>query len=163
MPPPELASYFAAERQGGFLLVALAFASVGFAAYLWMHRSAFIAMAWPLVICGVFQLGIGLTVALRAPAQVARLEQGLQTNATLTSAAELARMDRVNTTFRIIMGAEVAAILVGLFLLLSFAHPSTPAAVGTGLLLEAAVLLVFDAFAHERAHRYTEWLRSVTG
>jgi hypothetical protein len=161
--PPELASYFEAERYAGFLLIALATASIGFAAFLWIHRSAFIAMAWPLVIVGVFQLGIGLTVALRTPQQVNQLEQGLQTSTTLTSAAELARMDRVNANFRIVKATEAVLIVLGLFLALYFAHPSTPAAVGLGLLVEATVLLVFDAFAHERAHVYTEWLRGLSG
>ena len=44
MPSAELAEYFTAERQGGFLLVALALAGFGFAAFLWVTRSAFLAM-----------------------------------------------------------------------------------------------------------------------
>lgn len=70
MPPAELAAYFTAERQGGFFLVALALVSFGFAATLWANRSAFAAMAWPLVALGSLQLIIGLVVALRTPAQV---------------------------------------------------------------------------------------------
>lgn len=163
MPPPELVSYFEAERLGGFLLVVLAIASASLAAFLWIRRSAFVAMVWPLMIFGVFQLSIGLTVALRTPAQVNKLEQGLQTNLTHTKVAELARMDRVNANFRLVKVAEAVVILLGLFLALYFVHPSTPAAVGLGLLVEAAVLLVFDAFAHERARTYTEWLQSLSG
>lgn len=70
MPPAELAAYFTAERQGGFFLVALALVSFGFAATLWANRSAFAAMAWPLVALGSLQLIIGLVVALRTPSQV---------------------------------------------------------------------------------------------
>ena len=71
MPTTELTTYFIAERQGGFVLVALALVSLGFAAVLWANRSAFVAMAWPLVVLGSLQLVIGLVVALRTPAQVA--------------------------------------------------------------------------------------------
>jgi hypothetical protein len=39
------------------------------------------AMAWPLVVLGAFQLIIGLTVALRTPAQVAALEEGFRKRA----------------------------------------------------------------------------------
>ena len=84
MTPTELATYFTAERQGGFFLVALALVSFGFAAVLWANRSAFVAMAWPLVVLGSLQLVIGLVVALRTPAQVASLEQGLRASSATT-------------------------------------------------------------------------------
>lgn len=64
MPSAELAQYFTAERQGGFLLVALALAGFGFAAFLWVTRSAFLAMAWRLIVLGVLQVIVGLAVAV---------------------------------------------------------------------------------------------------
>jgi hypothetical protein len=160
VPSVELAEYFTAERQGGFLLVALALAGFSFAAFLWFTRSAFLAMAWPLVILGAFQIVVGLGVALRTPGQVTSLEQGLRTSRLATASAEAQRMSRVNRTFRIVKVVEVVVIVVGLLLAVLFPHPSTWAAVGLGLLLEAAVLLAFDAFAHQRALVYTQWLQS---
>lgn len=160
MPPAELVEYFTAERQGGFLLVALALAGFGFAAFLWVTRSAFRAMAWPLVVLGVFQVVIGLAVALRAPGQVASLEQGLRTSPAATVPAETQRMSTIRN-FRIVTVAEVAFIVLGLLLVVFFPHPSTWAAAGLGLLVEAAVLLAFDAFAHQRALVYTKWLRGL--
>ena len=161
MPSAELAAYFTAERQGGFLLVALALAAIGFAVYLWVTRSAFRAMGWPLVVLGVFQLVIGLAVALRTPGQVASLEQGLRTSLAATVSAETQRMNTINRNFRIIKIAEVAFIVLGLFLAVFLPHPSTWSAVGLGLLVEAAVLLAFDAFAHQRALVYTKWLQGL--
>lgn len=160
MPSVELAQYFTAERQGGFLLVALALTGFGFAAFLWLTRSAFLAMAWPLVILGAFQLVVGLTVALRTPGQVASLEQGLRTSPAATASAESQRMSRVDRNFRIVKAAEVGCIVLALLLAVLLPHPSTWAAVGLGLLVEAAVLLAFDAFAHQRALVYTQWLQS---
>ncbi|HEX4984817.1 MAG TPA: hypothetical protein VFV71_01970 [Burkholderiales bacterium] len=160
MTSVELAEYFAAERQGGFVLVALALLSFGFAAFLWFARSAFLAMAWPLVILGAFQLVIGLAVALRTPGRVASLQQGLRVSPAATVSAETQRMGRVNRNFRIVKVVEVVVIVAGLLLVMLLAHPGTWAAVGLGLLVEAAVLLVFDAFAHHRALVYTQWLQS---
>jgi hypothetical protein len=57
--------------------------------------------------------------------------------------------------------AEVAFIVLGLLLAVLLPHPSTWAAVGLGLLVEAAVLLAFDAFAHQRALVYTQWLQGL--
>jgi hypothetical protein len=161
MPPPELATYFTAERHGGFFLVALALVSFGFAATLWANRSAFAAMAWPLVALGSLQLIIGLVVALRTPAQVASLEQGLRTSSATTVPAEIRRMEKVNTNFRVVKVVEVSVIVVGLVLVLGLPHPGTWPSVGLGLLVEAAVLLAFDAFAHQRALVYTRWLQGL--
>ena len=161
VPSIELAEYFAAERQGGFLLVALALAGFGFAAFLWMTRSPFLAMAWPLIVLGILQVIVGLAVALRTPAQVAALEEGLRTSLAATVAAETQRMSTINRNFRVIKTVEVAVVLLGLLLPVLLPHPSTWAAVGLGLLVEAAVLLAFDAFAHQRALVYTQWLQGL--
>jgi hypothetical protein len=157
----ELAEYFIAERQGGFLLVALALAGVGLAAFLWVTRSAFLAMAWPLLVLGLLQVVVGLGVALRTPGQIAALEQGLRTSVAATVAVETQRMNTINRNFRIVKLVEVAFIVFGLSLAMLVAHPSTWAAIGLGLLLEGAVLLVFDAFAHQRALIYTQWLQGL--
>lgn len=161
MPPAELAAYFTTERQGGFFLVALALVSFGFAATLWANRSAFAAMAWPLVALGSLQLIIGLVVALRTPAQVASLEQGLRTSSATTVAAEIQRMKKVNTNFRVVKVVEASLIVIGLLLVLGLPHPGTWPSIGLGLLVEAAVLLAFDAFAHHRALVYTRWLQGL--
>lgn len=159
MPPIELTEYFAAERQGGFLLVAMALAGLGFAIFLWIARSAFLAMAWPVVVFAVIQLAIGLTVALRTPAQVTALEHGMASTAAATVASETARMQKINANFRFFKAIEVALIAIGLALVLLFPVPGTVSAVGLGLALEAVVLLVFDSFAHHRALSYTQWLQ----
>jgi hypothetical protein len=161
VPSAELAEYFTAERQGGFLLVALALAGFGFAAFLWVTRSAFLAMAWPLLVLGLFQVVIGLAVALRAPGQVASLEQGLRTSPAATVSAETQRMGTIDRNFRIIKVVEIAFVVLGLLLAVFLPHPSIWAAIGLGLLVEAAVLLAFDAFAHQRAEVYTQWLRGL--
>jgi hypothetical protein len=162
MPTAELAQYFVAERQGGFLLVALALAGFGLSAFLWFSRSAFLAMAWPLVVLGLFELIVGLAVALRTPEQIAALESGLATARTATVSAEIQRMDKVNRNFKVIKVAEVVCIVLGLLLAMLIPHSNAWAAVGLGLLLQASVLLVFDGFAHHRALFYTQWLQSLS-
>jgi hypothetical protein len=161
VPPPELAEYFTAERQGGLVLVLLALVGFGFAGFLWLTRSAFMAMAWPLVVLGVFQLGVGLTVALRTPGQVAALGRGLDTAPAATATAEIQRMTTINRNFRIVKVVEAILIAAGLCLVIFLPHSSAWAAVGLGVLVEAAVLLVFDAFAHHRALVYTQWLKEL--
>ena len=161
MTPAELTDYFTAEKQGACLLVVIAIAGLGFAAYLWFGRSAYLAMAWPLIVVSVLALAVGLGVGLRTPSQVAGLEQGLQTAKTDTVAAEIKRMDKVNRSFRVIKVVEITLVAVALLLVALLPIPSTWASVGMGLLLEASVLLVFDTIAHHRAEVYAKWLQSL--
>lgn len=161
MTPAELTDYFTAEKHGAFLLVAIAAAGFGLAAYLWFSRSAFLAMAWPLLVIGILALVVGLGVGLRTPSQVAALAQGLQSAKAETVAAEIRRMDRVNASFRVIKVIELALIAAAVLPIMILPVPGTWSAVGMGLLLAGSVLLVFDIFAHHRALVYLNWLQSL--
>ena len=158
MPFPELTAYFTAEKHGGLLLVALAAASLALAIYLFATKSLFSAMAWPVLVLGGIGLVIGLTVAGRAAAQIAEIEAGLQSKPTVTITAEIERMARVNGTFELIKKVEIALIAVSILFVIVRPAPDTLGSMGLGILLQSAVLLVFDTFAHHRALHYVEWL-----
>jgi hypothetical protein len=156
---PELTAYFTAEKQGGILLVALAAASLALASYLFVTKSMFSVMAWPLIVFGGLELVIGINVAGRAASQIAELEAGLRAaRRTQTITAEVERMARVNNTFVLVKRVEVALIALSVVFLLVRPAPATLGAVGLGILLQCAVLLAFDTFAHHRAIHYVEWL-----
>jgi hypothetical protein len=158
----ELHQYFDAERHAGLLAAALGLASMGLASYLWFGRSPFKAMAWPLVVIGMIELGVGVGLVIRTNPQVQTLEAGLRASPQATAASELARMIRVNRSFRLILGGEVVLIITSLSLALMLRTQSlTWSAVGMGLLLQAAITLVFDLFAEHRAHVYTRWLSTL--
>lgn len=155
---PELTAYFTAEKHGGLLLVALAAASLALAVYLFATKSVFSAMAWPVLVLGGIELVIGLTVATRTASQVAEIAAGLQSTRTVTITTEIERMARVNGTFVLIKKVEMALIGISLLFLILQPAPATLGSVGLGILLQSAVLLVFDTFAHHRAIHYVEWL-----
>ena len=158
MPFPELTGYFTAEKHGGLLLIALATASVALAAYLFATKSLFAAMGWPVLVFGAVELVIGLAVAGRASAQIAEIEAGLQSKRTVTITTEVERMARVNGTFELIKKVEIALIAVSILFVIVRPAPQTLGAIGLGVLLQSAVLLAFDTFAHHRAIHYVEWL-----
>jgi hypothetical protein len=133
------------------------------AAYLWFRHSPYLAMAWPLVVVGVLVLAVGLGVALRTPSQLAALEQGFQTARTQTVAVELERMKKVGRSFRIVKFVEIAMVAFGLLLVALVPGPGAGSSVGMGLVLTAAVLLVFDTVAQHRAETYVRWLQSALG
>lgn len=158
---PELTDYFTGEKIGAWILVVLAVAGFGFSIYLWIHRSAFLPMIWPLIVVGLLVGAVGLGVGLRTPAQVTALERSFDSAKADTAAAEIQRMNRVNRNFRIIKIVEIALIVAGLMLVVFLPVPGTWSSVGMGLVLVASVLLVFDSFAHHRAEAYVKWLQSL--
>ena len=157
----ELITYFTGEKNGALLLVFMAIVSITGSYLLWHSKSAFVAMAWPLVILGAFELAVGAAVASRTPAQVQQLERGIATDKRITVSKELERMERVNRNFAIVKKVEVAFIVIGLIGAIAFPLGSTWSAVGLGLLLQSTALLVFDSFAHDRANTYVQWLQSI--
>jgi hypothetical protein len=158
---PELLAYFAAERAGGFVLAAIGAAAIVLAAFLWRRGGGYKAMLWPLVAIGLVEVVVGLGVALRTPAQVEALSRGMLQERSATVRAESERMARVNRSFAVLEVVEVALLGIGLMLAWLLPRPGTWSSVGMGLALQAAVLLVFDHFAAERAAAYTRWLQSL--
>ena len=161
MTPPELTNYFTSEKYGAWLLVVLAVAGFALSAYLWINRSAFLPMVWPLILVGLLVGAVGLGVGLRTPAQVTALERSFETAKADTAAAEIQRMNKVNRNFRIVKIVEIALVVIGLFLFVFMPIPGTWSSVGMGLILAASVVLVFDTFAHHRAEVYVKWLQSL--
>jgi len=159
MNTSELLIYFTAEKQGALLIAGLGVASAILATYLWLSRSPFRAMAWPLIIIGAGQLAIGVGLLIRTGPQVTHLEEGLRSNPQVTVESEIARMTKVNWPFKVIIAIEVVLLLTGLSMALVLRSRNLVwASVGMGLLLQAAVTLIFDLFAEHRALIYTRWL-----
>ena len=163
MPTSDLLVYFAAEKQGAVLLVGIGAASAVLAASLWFSGNPLRAMAWPLAVVGLAQIAFGVGLLLRTDPQVARLLEGLRSRPQATVALELARMQQVNRSFAVLEAVETVLLLAGLVLALALRtrHP-TWSAVGMGLVLQAAVTLVFDLFADHRALVYTRWLAAMS-
>ena len=154
--------YFDAEKAGGLLLAVLGIAGLCLASYLWLGRSSFKAMAWPLIVIGLIEVGIGVGLAIRTGPQVQALEAGLQDTRQQTAASEIQRMSRVNRSFRVIIRVVIVVMVAGA--LVAFVLRGTNldwTAVSLGLVLQAAILLAFDVFAEQRAHGYVRWLETL--
>jgi hypothetical protein len=157
----ELISYFGAERNGALLLLCMGAVSFAGAFALWQTRSAFLAMMWPLIVFGTFEVLIGGAVFLRTSSQVQQLEARLAEDRESAVADEVVRMDGVNRNFRIVKVVEVVVIGIGLLALFAFPVGSPWYSVGLGLIVQGAALLAFDSFAHHRADVYVEWLQGM--
>jgi hypothetical protein len=153
-----IALYFTGEKNAGVLCVVLAVLSVALTLWVWRVHPPLRAIAAPLLLIGLIQLAIGLTLASQTRLQVASLRHDLASQPETARAQELARMDRVNRNFTRIKIVEAVLIVAALALILAF-RSSALVAIGLGLLLQTSVMLVFDVFAERRAQVYTTWLR----
>jgi hypothetical protein len=154
-----LERYFAAEKEGALWLLALGVIAVGMTIWLVRAHGPFRAMAVPLALIGLGQLGIGVGLLARTDGQVAALTTGLRAEPETARERELGRMERVNANFTGVEIVEAVLIACGVGLALGMRARPTAMAVGMGLVLQASVMLVFDLFAEARAQVYTAWLR----
>lgn len=157
----DMHQYFRAELRGGLVLVGMGAPAVALGAGLLTHDSAlWRGAAYPLLILGGLELVGGLFFAARTPAQVRKLDRGLQTAPLVAQAGELARMRRVNRQFTAIEVFEVVLMAGGLVTaaVASAYKQDTVTGIGLGISAEATGLLLFDIFASRRALRFTESL-----
>lgn len=152
-------SYFAAEKQEAMVFLAVGAAALAVSTLLLRESAAWRAMAIPLGAVALIQLAVGGSIYLRTDGQVAGLEAQLAAAPADHRSAELTRMDRVMSGFRIYKSVEVALLLAGVALTVLFPHRQALYAVGTGLVIQAAFMLVLDLFAERRGFLYLEVLK----
>jgi hypothetical protein len=155
--------YFRGERiESLYFIVPIGIAMVAFAAVtLRAERGGFAwGLAVPLVLFGVFAIGIGAAVGLRTTGQVAELEAGFQSDRGAMVAEELPRMQKVNDNWPLYIGMWTTLVLVGLGLRFGlqadWAH-----GVGPAIILIGAMGFLIDGFAERRARPYTEALEAL--
>lgn len=155
-----LHNYFIGERQAGLCAALLGLSSLAFAFWLLRSVSPFRSMLIPLSVVGLLQLGVGVGLYLKTPAQVQALEQGLSQpgERPATQAKETQRMQRVQANFVVLKIAWMVLIAVGLGLVLLARGRPAAVGVGLGILLQAVVMLAFDLFAEARGAAYLRWL-----
>jgi hypothetical protein len=114
-------------------------------------------VAIPFLVMGLVMTAVGGLVGLRAPSQVAQLQQGLQTDPQLTMVRESARMEKVNKAwgkYLVLWG-----LMGALGMALRFATASDfTRGLGIALVLFSGVGLMVDGFAERRAHAYAALL-----
>ena len=156
-------AYFRGERVEALcFIVPIGVAMLAFAAVtLRAERGAFAwGLAIPLVVFGLFAVGVGAAVGLRTAAQVAGIESGFQDDPEAMLVKELPRMQKVNSNWPTYVGMWTALVLLGLGLRFGlktdWAH-----GVGPAFILIGAVGFLIDGFAERRARPYTQALEAL--
>ncbi|MBX3724111.1 MAG: hypothetical protein KF713_19850 [Turneriella sp.] len=157
-------TYFEKEKTAALIGIGGAIAAGGTGGYLATQGDLAKGIGYSLIGIGVIGLVVGGSVYLRTDNQLAKLEKQLETTPREYKTFEGARMERVITQFTILKIAElsifaggVATTVVG-----TTQKAELTTGIGIGLMLDAALLLLFDYFADARAQVYMQQIRDFT-
>lgn len=151
----EIARYFAAERSGAWVFIAIGIISIVMP-LLWIYRDGGMlakGFAIPVVLIGVVQVIVGGTVALRTPSQVAEINARIKSDLPALKLDESQRMTKVMRAFQTFKIIEVVSIVAGLLGCLAIAQPFW-LGLAMGLLVQGSLMLPADIVAERRGAEY---------
>lgn len=149
-----LMTYFAGERNAGLFVAAVGAAVLCAGAALFPARLELRSLAWALLVSGLLQLALGVGLAAKTGPQVARLAAQLGEAPPAFYAAERPRMVIVQRNFVYVEALWTALLLGGALAAIACKRRFALSGAALGVVLTAAVLLVFDLVAERRGARY---------
>lgn len=163
----DIEKYFMAEKQESLLFIIVGALAVlaAMAFYFFIRSSFFKGAAIPLLLIGLLQLVVGLTVYNRSDDDRIRNVYAYDMNPGELKTRELPRMEKVNRNFVIYRWVELALLITGL--VLSLVYGTNPGrsfwyGFGIALTLQAGIMLAADYFAEKRGLEYFRGLQSFT-
>ncbi len=155
-----LTVYFEGEKSAGLVLAVVGALALAWGGLVLRGGAGDLRGAlWPVMLVGVLQLAVGVGLYARTDAQVAGLRAQHAREPAAFFAAETARMEKVQRSFVAIEWVELALLVVGVALALGRKGSTTAWGVGTGMVVQAAVMLAFDLVAERRGAAWLEALR----
>ncbi|MEO5941883.1 MAG: hypothetical protein ABIP30_02895 [Ferruginibacter sp.] len=160
----DIERYFIAEKSGSLLFIILGITAICLAIvfFFFIKANWYKGAAIPFLIFGIIQLAAGYTVYKSSDKNRLQNVYSYDMNPSAIKTKELPRMEKVNSTFKVLLYAEVFLIIAGLAIFFYFKNdPSKTFWVGFCLALAIEALICFgaDAVAHSRARQYSEELK----
>jgi hypothetical protein len=159
----QLISYFTAEKQEALLFMLVGVAALTASAWLFKTGGRYKGMLYPLAAIALIQVTVGSTVYFRTDGQVAALSTQHQEDRAAFRAQEKQRMEAVTKNFVVYRWIEILLLGVGVVLVLAGRRNELWYAVGLGLTLQSAIMLVLDYLAERRADEYLWFVMGVAG
>lgn len=159
----EVSIYFSAEKAESVVLAIAGIAALGFGTWFWTTPGYLRGIAWPLVAIGVIQLVVGTVLLLRTDRQAAKLQAILADDPSRFRSGEESRIASVMRGFRVYMAVEIVLLVAAIALVFLAKRNGFWYGVGTGLVIQSALLLALDVLAERRAEEYREVIREILG
>ena len=161
MNDSNLIKYFKAEKAEGILGSVIGLISISIGALFILNDTDFIkGVSYPLMLFGLLEVGVFLTVAIRTPKDIARVTTWFNSETAKIRTAEIPRMKKVMKNFLYYRWAEAALLIAGI--LIFFAESGEILkGIGVGVIIHSFLLLIMDAFAERRGQAYLNFLKSI--
>jgi hypothetical protein len=159
-------TYFTQEKIESFFFIIIGLISIASALIFWfiIKYSFYNGLAYPLLIIGIIQLVVGTTVYIRSQKDITRVELIVKNEPFKIKTDELPRMDVVMKNFKTHKIIEIVLLLIGLSLVILFFNSSQTfwKGLGSGLLIQAALMLILDLLAEDRATKFIDELSKIS-
>lgn len=157
----QLLTYFTAEKNEAGLFMAVGVAAIGAGVWLLLTGGSYKGMAYPLIAIAAIQLVVGAAVYFRSDGQLAALQVQQREAPAAFKAGETARMTPVIANFKIYKAIEIGLLALGIALTFALGRSDLWYAIGIGLIVQSALMLVLDLFAERRADEYLKFVLGV--
>lgn len=126
--------------------------------------SFFKGISIPLLVVGIIQLSVGISVYNRSFKDVERVTHFIKQEPQKIKTEELPRMEKVMQNFTIYKWIEIILIAGAIILFIAFySSPQTFwKGLALGLLIQTSIVLSLDVLAGKRAHIYMEKLQQIS-
>ncbi len=156
----DIEKYFVAEKGESllFLVIGIIAILLFFIFYLSLKTNFYKGAAIPLLAIGIVQIVAGYTVYSRSDEQRISNVYAYDMDPGKIKNEELPRMKKVNKNFIIYRWIEIALLVAGILLLFLFRADQNKTfwfGLGLTLAMQAAIMLLADHFAAQRARVYT--------
>ena len=135
----------------GIIAITSAFIFLGIIKY-----SFFKGMAIPLLLIGIIQLTVGVTVYNRSPKDNMRVQQIIKNEPNKIKTEELPRMEKVMKNFTVYKWLEIILFALGFIIFIVFCKSpqSFWKGLGLALMIQAGVMFSLDLLAEQRGRDY---------
>lgn len=153
-------TYFNAERTTGLLFTIAGVLAIGVAIWGWRQGVFWRGAAWPLMIVALIQIGVGASIWLRSPGDLQRVQYIAVHQHAQILEEEIPRMQGVIRDFSTSRWIEIAVFVAGLLLIVLLPKGGLWQGIGSGLVVQVALILLLDSLAAQRGRIYLEWLHA---
>lgn len=159
----EIAAYFGGERAESLVFLITGAIAAAISALLWTTHGYDAGVARGIAPFAVIEIAVGLVTFARTASQAALATKLLSDDPRRYFEMETTRLRRVIIGFRVYRAIELGLLIVGIVIVLLWKKWTFSYGFGTGLVIQAAILLVLDLLGMRRAEDYLEAIRELVG
>ena len=155
-------NYFTQEKIESICFILIGIVAISFALINWfvIKYSLYKGLAYPLLVIGFIQLGVGTTIYSRSPKDIIRVEHFVKLEPQKIQTEEIPRMENVLENFFIYKWVEIGCVIIGVIVYVYCKNSAIAfwKGLGLGLMMQAIVMLSLDSLAEKRATLYLQQL-----